>query len=84
MKTHDYSVRTWGHDYVYKPLDEKGLTADMMGWGCGIEAGDYLIIRSGQGGTTRYQVASIEYYANPNDMWNAKVTFAPRTYPLPE
>ena len=74
--THDYTVRCWGHDYTFDPR-VGGLKARMMGWGHGIEAGDYLIIVNGNG-STRYQVDSIKYFDNPRDMWSAEVSFAPR------
>lgn len=77
MKTHDYTNRHWGHDYTFSPIDN-GAKGELMGWGTGIEAGDYLIIQNGDG-STRYQVEEIEYFSNPKDMWKATATFAPRT-----
>jgi hypothetical protein len=74
--THDYSKRCWGHDYTFTPTDG-GKKASMMGWGNGIESGDFLILQNGEG-TTRYKVKSIEYKRDPSDMWSAQVEFAPR------
>ena len=76
MKTHDYTKRGWGHDYIFEPIDE-GLKGSMMGWGYGLEAGDYLIIQNGTD-STRYKILSVEYLSNPQDMWKASVEFAPR------
>lgn len=76
MKTHDYTKPRWGHDYTFSPVNG-GLKGELMGWGMGIEAGDYLIIRNGDG-SSRYQVDEIEYFADPKDMWKATATFAPR------
>ena len=75
-KTHDYRIRYVGHDYTFEPIDG-GKCGRMMGWGGGIEAGDCLLLRNGNG-ETRYRVTSIAYYPDPPDMWRATVTFAPR------
>ena len=79
MKTHDYTRRTWGHDYIFRPIDD-GMKGDMSGWGYGIEQGDYLLLQNDDA-STRYQVDTIDYYANPDDQWRASVTFAPRQQP---
>lgn len=75
---HDYTNRYWGHDYTFDPLDN-GIKGRMMGWGCGIKSGDFLIIQNGEG-STRYKVDSIQYFLDPHDMWSAVVSFAPRTH----
>ena len=75
-KTHDYTIRCWGHDYTFDPVDG-GDRGDMMGWGNGIEQGDFLLLQNGDG-STRYKVISIKYFGDPPDMWSAKVSFAPR------
>jgi hypothetical protein len=79
-QTHDYTHRFWGHDYTFDP-GRGGLEAKMMGWGMGIERGDFLVLAHPQGGTTRYRVNRIEYYNDPPDMWRADVVFAPRPTP---
>lgn len=76
MKTHDYTVRHWGHDYTFDPIDG-GMKGTMMGWGRGIVSGDFLLIQNGAD-STRYKVENIEYKRDPADMWSADVTFAPR------
>lgn len=74
--THDYTVREWGHDYTYQPIDG-GLKGKMVGWGVGIEPGDYLILPN-RDTTTRVRVDRIGYHLDPPDMWEADVSFAPR------
>lgn len=80
-KTHDYGERGWGHDYTWDPR-EGGLAGHATGWGCGIQEGDYLLLKShspdSRDGRTRYQVKSISYYLDPPDMWSAELQFAPR------
>ncbi len=75
-KTHDYTRREWGHDYVFNPV-EGGLKAHAMGWGYGISKEDFLILQNGDG-STRYKVDEIQYFTDPRDMWSAKLSFAPR------
>jgi hypothetical protein len=76
-KTHDYTKRGWGHDYIFRPIDG-GMRGSMTGWGHGIGDGDYLILQN-EGDTTRYRVDEISYYSDPPDQWRASVTFAPRS-----
>lgn len=78
-KTHDYTKRGWGHDYIFRPI-EGGMRGSMSGWGVGIESGDYLLLQN-EGCSTRYRVDEIEYYSNPHDQWRAQVSFAPRQNP---
>ena len=84
-ETHDYTKRGWGHDYTFDPR-RGGLEGRMMGWGFGIQEGDFLILSRKDGGSTRYRVTHIQYYRDPPDMWRADVEFAPRpnsTAPAP-
>lgn len=76
MKTHDYTKRGLGHDYCFQPV-AGGETGRAIGWGEGIEAGDYLLLSHGDR-STRYQVKTIEYWRDPPDMWKAELVFAPR------
>lgn len=76
--THDYTRRTWGHDYTTIDVIDGGMRLRMAGWGYGIKAGDYLIIPNGSG-TTRYRMESIDYRLDPPDMWFADAVFAPRS-----
>jgi hypothetical protein len=76
-QTHDYTRRTWGHDYSTTAVIDGGMRLRMAGWGFGIEADDFLILPNGNG-TTRYRVDSIEYRMDPPDMWFAEAVFAPR------
>jgi hypothetical protein len=78
-KTHDYTRRTWGHDFSTTAVIDGGLRLKLAGWGFGIKAGDYLLLPNGSA-TTRYQVESIDYRSDPPDMWFAEAVFAPRTF----
>lgn len=42
--THDYTRRTWGHDYSITQVTNEGMNVKMLGWGNGIQGGDYLIL----------------------------------------
>jgi len=75
-KIHDYRSRYWGHDYVWTPRKE-GQEGTLMGWGKGIEKGDYIIFGEAQG--ARYKVIKICYYRDPSDMFSAELKFFPRT-----
>jgi hypothetical protein len=76
MVTHDFTRSQWGHSLsTFKPLpDNKG---EAMGFGDNIEQGHFLILRNGTS-TTRYRVDSIDYFRDPSDMWQAKLSFSPR------
>jgi hypothetical protein len=77
-QTHDYTVRKWGHDYTFDPLDE-GQRGRMIGWGRGLLNGDYLLLENPESGhPTRYRIKAVTYFHNPGDMWRADVVFAPR------
>lgn len=78
--THDYTVRHWGHDYTFQPIDS-GRRGKMMGFGLRVSAGDYLLLADADGNSTRYQVERIQYYQDPPDQWRADVVFAPRSAP---
>jgi hypothetical protein len=54
MATHDYTRRSWGHDYTFTPADG-GMRGRAVGWGKGIAAGDFMLLVNGPG-STRYQV----------------------------
>ena len=75
-KTHDYTNRKWGHDYIFRPING-GMGGSMDGWGFGICRKDFLLLQNGAK-STRYRVDSISYYSDPPDMWSAEVSFAPR------
>ncbi len=77
QQTHDYTRRTWGHDYTTLRVIDGGQRLRLSGWGLGINAGDYLILQNGNG-STRYRVDSIDYRTDPRDMWLAEASFAPR------
>lgn len=76
-QTHDYTKRTWGHDFSTVKVIDGGFRLKLAGWGLGIKPGDYLILPNGDA-TTRYQVEHIDYRSDPPDMWFAEATFASR------
>lgn len=67
--------RRFGWDLSYAPIGGNRLRA--TGWGAGIKAGDYILLSNGDS-DTRYRFCSIDYYADPADMWRAVLEFAPR------
>tara|TARA_Y100001963_G_C6672968_1_gene396015 strand:+ start:300 stop:548 length:249 start_codon:yes stop_codon:yes gene_type:complete len=77
MKTHDYSVRSWGHDYNILSINDNGLSLRLTGWGYGLSDDDYIILKNGMD-TTRYKIDEVRYENNPSDMWFAEASFAPR------
>ena len=77
VKTHDLSPREWGCNYNVLDIGEGGLKVSLCGWSIGVSAGDYLLLKQGDG-TTRYLVDSIRYAGDPVDMWFAETSFAPR------
>jgi hypothetical protein len=90
-RTHDYTRRGWGHDYVIHHVIDDGQELRCSGWGPAfgnrIVRGDYLLLVSkpeSQVDSTRYQVAEIEYHMDPQDMWAATLRFAPRQHVMME
>lgn len=76
-QTHDYTRRSWGHDYSITKVLHDGRELRVTGWGRGLRKGDYLLLPN-EGDTTRYCVANVSYYSDPADMWKAVLEFAPR------
>jgi hypothetical protein len=74
-ETHDYTDRARGHDVAIQHAD--GPRIRVSGWGRGVRPGHHLILPNGDR-STRYRVERISYYADPPDMWNADLVFAPR------
>lgn len=75
--THDYTRRSWGHDFTIMRIEDKGQRLGVSGWGHGIEEGHFLILPN-RDKSTRYRVDKITYYSDPPDMWTADLSFAPR------
>ena len=56
-----------------------GAKLHAMGWGNGLEKGDYILLANNGGrGSTRYEITEISYKSDPMDMWEAALVFAPR------
>lgn len=78
-QTHDYTLRTWGHNYNIVEIVDGGQQLRLAGWGRGLRVGDYLLLQNGEG-STRYQVGDdLRYERDPGDMWWCTATFAPRS-----
>lgn len=77
MMTHDLSSKSWGRNYNVMNIIDNGMQISLCGWYSGIKTGDYLLLKQGDG-TTRYLVDSIRYAGDPEDMWFAEASFAPR------
>lgn len=83
--TYDYTPRMWGHDYAILTAHDNGQRLDACGWGPFLKPrlrrGDYLLLVGKDGvGSTRYQVAGVEYRMDPEDMWFATLIFKPRQH----
>ena len=77
-RTHDYTYKEWGHNYSIQSISDGGLNLSLVGWGCGISNGDYLLLKNGED-STRYKVDAVEYCTDPHDMWFAELKFSPRS-----
>ena len=77
-RIHDFTWRTWGHDYSFTPTPgTDGRKGRAHGWWEGIRKGDYLVFRGPNGGQSPYRVDSIRYERDPPDMWFATLTHDP-------
>ena len=79
QETHDLSRRTWGNNYNVHSVEDKGHTITISGWRKNIKIKDYIILKQRET-TTRYQVQEIKYQSDPDDMFFALATFAPRDH----
>jgi hypothetical protein len=85
-RVHDFGPGRccWGHHYSVTDVRNGGQEISASGWGndgSKIWEGDYLLLQSPDGRrTSRYRVTEIEHLTDPPDMWNATLTFAPRSY----
>lgn len=78
---HDYTKRTWGHDYTWTPDEGSGgHTGTAIGWGFGIEVGHILLLEGPNKKHTPYRVEEISYYKEPPDMWKARLRYEPDIY----
>lgn len=66
-KNHNYTNLVHGEDFNLEVAND-GITGDMIGQGK-MRVGDYITISA-----TKYRVIQIEYYADPPDMWRAKLS----------
>jgi hypothetical protein len=75
--THDYTKLGWGHNITFISIQPDGMRAAVIGFGNGVQAGDFLVLSDGRGGTTRYLVTRWKQ-RRPSDCWSAEIEFAPR------
>jgi len=78
MAIHDYTIRTWGHDYTVLEVKSGGASIRLSGWGNGLRDGDFILLQNGDG-STRYLLRDVKYLYDPRDMWFAVGEFAPRS-----
>lgn len=76
MRSHDYTQPRWGHSVEIIQTDDDRMTAQVVGFGHGVRAGDYLLLANGLQ-STRYQIMKLQY-GSPPDCWSADVAFSPR------
>ncbi len=72
-KTHRYLTANMGRDFVIEPLDEKAGIFVMTSQRPGVQAGDWITIKSGSTESC-YQILEIEHYGDDApDMWMGKL-----------
>lgn len=76
VRIHDYRNRYWGHDYTLRPNPDP-ITARIIGWGYNLREGDLLIIPRPEDAAKAafYRIESLEYKADPPDMWFSTCRF---------
>ncbi len=74
-KTHDYSQKILGSDYIFERLNE-GMIGYMTGVGKDIKPCDRIILQEGSE-SYQYQVEEVDYYSDPSDMWIALLRQVP-------
>jgi len=67
--THNYTSSRLGKDYAFDEINECSH-AYMTAYGRNIKRGDYIFV-SLAGVRKRYKVETIDYYADPPDLWIA-------------
>lgn len=65
-KTHNFIDQIESVNYEFEKIDDN--TAQMTGYGKGINPRDYIILTK-EG--IRYRVEAIEYYSDPPNLWTA-------------
>ena len=71
QKRHNYTQYDAGADYIFEPAKAEGL-GYLTSQGRNIKCGDCIVLGD-NANPHHYQVESIDYYANPSDMWIAAV-----------
>lgn len=78
-KTHDYSRPSWGHAFHISEVIDGGRQIRGSYHGGRIRNGDYVILPSKDGKTTRYQITHTEWTVTVDDMYHFEANFAPRS-----
>jgi hypothetical protein len=87
IRVHDYRRRYWGHDYSLTPNHDPA-TAQIIGWGPDLREGDLLIVERPEdrpktaSKAAFYRIESLEYKADPPDMWFTTCRFTPASSQL--
>lgn len=78
--THDFSSTGWGHNLTITAILEQGVRLRVACWvGRRPQGGDRVILRGGDGETTRYRVLDAEPGPFVGDMYYLNLLFDPRT-----
>jgi hypothetical protein len=75
---HDYTQARSGVDYVLEAVDPEGSQIYMTAQGRNVAPGHIIAIATEQQ-PWYYQVETIDYYADPADMWVALLSKCPTT-----
>lgn len=76
---HDYRSESWGHSAMIVDENETRTKVKMFGFGCEIEAGDF-IVKSHNEGWSSYRVDEIEYRDDPPDAFIIYATWTPGVF----
>ena len=76
---HDYRREYWGHSLMALDESADNKIVKLYGFGCEIEAGDFLI-RGHDNGWGSYKVDEIEYKNDPPDAFIAYCTWTPGVF----
>lgn len=72
-KTHDYTESDRGSHYVFESTDDETI-GYMTARGNNVQPGEYVLLpEEDRNNSCLYRVEEIDYYANPADMWIARL-----------
>jgi hypothetical protein len=73
VSCHDYTRRSWGHNYELLRSTTDGFEHEIAGWGPGIEEGQLLLLPTEDGRAVKWRVIKVRYCDDPKDMWFATI-----------